>query len=115
MASNVESLTMFLPVYNILMDFVLALFPWAITWKLKMRRYEKMALAATMSLGMLVAIVSAVRTWWVGQPIYAAKDELYFWRRAMSNIWSVLFSPFSHFALSRPIRRARVRALSRAP
>lgn len=40
-------------IYNILMDFVLALFPWAITMKLRMRKYEKVGLALTMSLGML--------------------------------------------------------------
>lgn len=35
------------------MDFALALFPWAITMKLRMRKYEKVGLALTMSLGML--------------------------------------------------------------
>ncbi|KAI7778409.1 hypothetical protein LA080_002179 [Diaporthe eres] len=74
-------------IYNILMDFVLALFPWAITMKLRMRKYEKVGLALTMSLGMLVAIMSAVRTWWVGRDVYGDKDALYFWRRSVSMIW----------------------------
>lgn len=33
------------------MDFVFALFPWIIAWKLNMRRNEKIALSATLSLG----------------------------------------------------------------
>ncbi|KAF3385650.1 hypothetical protein F1880_002368 [Penicillium rolfsii] len=38
-------------VYNVIMDFVFALFPWMIAWKLNMRRNEKIALSATLSLG----------------------------------------------------------------
>jgi hypothetical protein len=37
-------------VYNIIMDFVLASFPWVITWNLDMRRVEKIGLCITMSL-----------------------------------------------------------------
>ncbi|CAN9454907.1 unnamed protein product [Alternaria alternata] len=46
-------------VYNIIMDFILAVFPWVITWNLDMRRVEKVGLCVAMSLGMLVAVVSA--------------------------------------------------------
>lgn len=42
-----------LPVYNIIMDFVFALFPWMITWKLDMRKNEKIGLCLTMSLGVV--------------------------------------------------------------
>jgi hypothetical protein len=37
-------------VYNIIMDFVLATFPWILTWNLDMRRAEKVGLCITMSL-----------------------------------------------------------------
>lgn len=37
-------------VYNIIMDFILATFPWIITWNLDMRRVEKIGLCVTMSL-----------------------------------------------------------------
>jgi hypothetical protein len=86
------------------MDFVFALYPWLITWNLDMRRAEKVGLCVTMSLvsslvyiqannvcrlhksqGMVVAIVSAIRTGWKDED--NGKDELYFWRNAMSNIW----------------------------
>ncbi|EOD44561.1 hypothetical protein GTA08_BOTSDO04664 [Neofusicoccum parvum] len=72
-------------VYNIIMDFVLAVFPWFITWNLDMRRVEKVGLCLTMSLGMVVAIVSAVRTGWKDDG--NEKDAWYFWRNAHSNIW----------------------------
>jgi hypothetical protein len=87
-------------VYNIIMDFILAVFPWVITWNLDMRRVEKIGLCVAMSLvrlfkyapilhsltfaqGMFVAIVSAVRTGWKDEG--NVKDEWYFWRN--SNIW----------------------------
>lgn len=72
-------------VYNIIMDFILASFPWIITWNLGMRKIEKIGLCATMSLGMIVAIIAAVRTNWKDEG--NIKDEWYFWRNAHSNIW----------------------------
>lgn len=48
------------------MDFALALFPWAITMKLRMRKYEKIGLALTMSLGMLYVAHSRRRLLLVG-------------------------------------------------
>jgi hypothetical protein len=67
------------------MDFVLALFPWIITWDLDMRKVEKIGLCVTMSLGMVVAIVAAIRTGWKDGA--NVKDEWYFWRNAHSNVW----------------------------
>lgn len=40
-------------IVNIIMDFLFALFPWWITWKLKLKKMEKFALCVTMSLGMV--------------------------------------------------------------
>jgi hypothetical protein len=37
-------------VYNIIMDFILAVFPWVITWNLDMRKVEKIGLCVAMSL-----------------------------------------------------------------
>lgn len=42
-----------LAVYNIIMDFVFASFPWLITRSLEMKRAEKVGLCLTMSLGMM--------------------------------------------------------------
>lgn len=47
------TLILFFIVYNLLMDFVFAIFPWVITWKLRMDRAEKYSLCATLSLGMM--------------------------------------------------------------
>ncbi|UJO24818.1 uncharacterized protein CLAFUR5_13764 [Fulvia fulva] len=71
--------------YNVVMDFVFAAFPWVVTYGLDMKRKEKIALCLTMSLGMVVAIESAIRTEWKFDG--NKKDEWYFWRNAMSNIW----------------------------
>ncbi|KAH7127219.1 hypothetical protein B0J11DRAFT_527509 [Dendryphion nanum] len=72
-------------IYNIIMDFVFALFPWVVTWNLDMRRAEKIGLCITMSLGMVVAIVSAIRIAWKDET--NEKDALYFYRNAQSNVW----------------------------
>ncbi|KAH8722759.1 hypothetical protein GQ44DRAFT_711586 [Phaeosphaeriaceae sp. PMI808] len=72
-------------VYNIIMDFVLASFPWIITWKLDIRKAEKIGLCVTMSLGMIVAVIAAIRTGWKDEG--NVKDQWYFWRNAHSNIW----------------------------
>lgn len=42
-----------LPVYNIIMDFMFAIFPWFITWPLNLKRGEKIGLCVTLSLGMM--------------------------------------------------------------
>ncbi|CZT42540.1 uncharacterized protein RSE6_02463 [Rhynchosporium secalis] len=73
--------------YNIIMDFVLAAFPWWITWNLEMRRVEKFALCVTMSLGIVVAIISAIRTSWKDRPSMQVHDERFLWRNGMANIW----------------------------
>ncbi|ORY60240.1 uncharacterized protein BCR38DRAFT_350039 [Pseudomassariella vexata] len=76
-------------VANIVADFVLALFPWMVTWNLSIRRYEKIGLCITMSLGILVAIVATVRTWWQWDPKININhhDKYFFWRQGMLIIW----------------------------
>ncbi|KAH8654714.1 hypothetical protein BGZ61DRAFT_373363 [Ilyonectria robusta] len=74
-------------VYNIAMDFVFATFPCLITRPLEMRRVEKIGLCLTMSLGIIVAIASAIRVAWKDKG--NDHDEYYIWRNAtgMSHIW----------------------------
>ncbi|KAF4993095.1 hypothetical protein FGRMN_6710 [Fusarium graminum] len=72
-------------IYNIIMDFVFACFPWLITRTLEMRRAEKVGLCLTMSLGMIVAIVSAIRVGWKDQG--NGRDMYYIWRNGMSQVW----------------------------
>ncbi|KAK6225841.1 hypothetical protein QIS74_01888 [Colletotrichum tabaci] len=72
-------------VYNIIMDFVFACFPWLITRTLEMKRAEKVGLCITMSLGMIVAIVSAIRVGWKDEG--NDRDPWYIYRNGMSQIW----------------------------
>lgn len=74
-------------IYNIFMDFIFALFPWFITWRLNLKKAEKVALCITLSLGIVVAIITAVRTWWKDTPLMHVHDEWYMWRDAVSEIW----------------------------
>ncbi|KAF7856194.1 uncharacterized protein EAF02_011453 [Botrytis sinoallii] len=74
-------------IFNIVADFVLALFPWMVTWKLKISLKEKIALCITMSLGVVVAIISAVRTAWMDDPSVDAYNDYYFWRQGLSMVW----------------------------
>ncbi len=39
--------------YSGIMDFVLALLPWKVIWKLQMKRKEKVGIALAMSMGVL--------------------------------------------------------------
>ncbi|KAF2635704.1 hypothetical protein P280DRAFT_169433 [Massarina eburnea CBS 473.64] len=72
-------------IYNITMDYVMAAFPWFLTWKLPMRRAEKIGLCMAMSLGVVVATVAAVRTAWKDEGNH--RDPLYYWRNGLSNVW----------------------------
>ncbi|KAF5873878.1 uncharacterized protein Bfra_005345 [Botrytis fragariae] len=74
-------------IFNIVADFVLALFPWMVTWKLRISLKEKIALCITMSLGVVVAIISAVRTAWMEDPSVDAYNDYYFWRQGLSMVW----------------------------
>ncbi|CAI0642462.1 hypothetical protein CGCF415_v006601 [Colletotrichum fructicola] len=72
-------------VYNIIMDFIFASFPWLITRSLEMRRAEKVGLCITMSLGMIVAIVAAIRVSWKDEG--NDRDAWYIYRNGMSQVW----------------------------
>ncbi|PVH98270.1 hypothetical protein DM02DRAFT_51978 [Periconia macrospinosa] len=72
-------------IYNIVMDFILAAFPWFLTWNLPMRRSEKIGLCVAMSLGVVVASVAAARVAWKDEG--NKRDPLYYWRNGLSNVW----------------------------
>ncbi|KAI1855683.1 hypothetical protein JX265_006087 [Neoarthrinium moseri] len=72
-------------VYNVIMDFIFASFPWLITRSLEMRKVEKIGLCVTLSLGMVVAIVSAVRISWKDDG--NERDPYYIWRNGVSQVW----------------------------
>ncbi|ROW00793.1 hypothetical protein VMCG_06499 [Cytospora schulzeri] len=74
-------------IYNIVLDFVLSLIPWAIMWNLNIEKYDKIGLCVTMSLGVLIAIFTSVRTWYMLSPDLNEYNAWYFWRQGMTEIW----------------------------
>ncbi|KAI1850491.1 hypothetical protein JX265_013383 [Neoarthrinium moseri] len=74
-------------IWNIIMDFVLALFPWMLTWRLNISKWEKIGLCGTMSLGIIIAIISAVRQAWMDDPTTSHYDDWYFWHQGLSMVW----------------------------
>ncbi|KAF7588697.1 hypothetical protein BBP40_005296 [Aspergillus hancockii] len=48
--------------YSGCMDFILALLPWVVIWKLQMRRREKLGIAIAMSLGIFAAATAFIKT-----------------------------------------------------
>lgn len=78
-------------IWNIVMDFALALFPWIVIWKLNIKRWEKVGLCATLSLGIIVAIISAIRQAWQDNPANSKLDDWYYceftlWRSFLVGI-----------------------------
>jgi len=67
------------------MDFIFALFPWFLIRGADMRRFEKAGICAVMSLGMLVAIVSAIRVSWKDDG--NDRDPYYIYRNGLSQVW----------------------------
>lgn len=67
------------------MDFVLALFPWLVTWKLRIKRLEKIGICVTMSLGVIVAIISTWRTAYMMSPDLNNYDAMYFCKFTFSQ------------------------------
>ncbi|KAJ4393055.1 hypothetical protein N0V93_002262 [Gnomoniopsis smithogilvyi] len=75
--------------WNIITDFVLALFPWMVTWNMRIKRIEKIGICATMSLGVFVAAFSTWRTIYMMNP--AVDDYNYGWfeRQGLSMVWFI--------------------------
>lgn len=48
-----ENIALTAGAYSGCMDFILALLPWAVIWKLQMKKREKFGIAVAMSLGVL--------------------------------------------------------------
>ncbi|KAH6999262.1 hypothetical protein BKA56DRAFT_469408 [Ilyonectria sp. MPI-CAGE-AT-0026] len=65
-------------VYNIVMDFILATFPWLITQPLEMRRVKKIGLCLTMTDNLVnrIAIISAIRVAWKDKENSHDKDQI---------------------------------------
>lgn len=97
-----RSLT-FIAVYNIVTDFVLALFPWVVTWNLRIKRLEKIGICFTMSLGVVVAVISTWRTVYMMGPDMNNYDRWYFCEQSLPdrNQWRTLSYKGSNYRASR--------------
>lgn len=96
-------------VYNIITDFALALFPWLVTWKLRIKKIEKIGICVTMSLGVLVAIMSTWRTAYMMSDSMNTYDIWYFRRQGLSMVWYIAEVACTIIVQTLPIVRHLVR------
>ncbi|KAK4149363.1 hypothetical protein C8A00DRAFT_47010 [Chaetomidium leptoderma] len=104
---------MFAAGYSGVMDFVLALLPWKVIWKLQMKRKEKVGVALAMSMGILKLIrcsaggTAIVKTAVI--PTLASSDFTYV--SAPLIVWSAAESAVTIMAASIPVLRTLFRDL----
>ncbi|OAQ65979.1 hypothetical protein VFPPC_14271 [Pochonia chlamydosporia 170] len=56
-----DNLSLFIGSYSAATDFILALLPWAILWKLQMKKREKFGVAIAMSLGIFAGSIAIIK------------------------------------------------------
>ncbi|KAK4457264.1 hypothetical protein QBC42DRAFT_318778 [Cladorrhinum samala] len=98
---------MFAAGYSAVTDFVLALLPWKVVWKLQMKRKEKAGVAIAMSLGVFAGATALVKTTVI--PSLASPDFSYV--AAPLIHWSTAESAVTIIAASIPILRILFRDL----
>ncbi|KAM7187533.1 hypothetical protein V8F33_011180 [Rhypophila sp. PSN 637] len=92
---------MFAAGYSAAMDFVLALLPWKVIWKLQMRRKEKIGVALAMSMGIFAGGTAIVKTLEI--PVLAS-DDFTFVIAGLIN-WGAAESAVTIIAASIPVLR----------
>ncbi|KHN98468.1 uncharacterized protein MAM_03592 [Metarhizium album ARSEF 1941] len=60
-AAAFDDLSLFIGSYSAATDFILALLPWAILWKLQMKKREKFGVAVAMSLGIFAGSIAIIK------------------------------------------------------
>ncbi|KAK3323009.1 hypothetical protein B0H66DRAFT_555653 [Apodospora peruviana] len=96
---------MFAAGYSAAMDFVLALLPWKIIWKLQMKRKEKVGVAMAMSMGIFAGATAIVKT--IEIPTLASADFTYV--SAGLVYWGAAESAVTIIAASIPVLRTLFR------
>lgn len=56
-------------------------------WNLNIEKYDKIGLCVTMSLGVLIAVFTSARTWYMLTPGLNEYNAWYFWRQGMTEVW----------------------------
>ncbi|KAH8884074.1 putative integral membrane protein [Thozetella sp. PMI_491] len=90
--------------YSAVMDLTLSILPWAIVWKLQMKRTEKIGIALAMSMGIFAGITALVKTSKVKLMLsldFADNVDLFIWGNAESSVTII--------AASIPILRVFIR------
>jgi len=98
---------MFAAGYSGIMDFVLALLPWKVIWKLQMKRKEKVGVAVAMSMGIFAGVTAIVKTTEI--PTLDSPDFSYV--AAPLVLWSAAESAVTIMAASIPVLRTIFRDL----
>ncbi|KAJ5474673.1 hypothetical protein N7475_004239 [Penicillium sp. IBT 31633x] len=92
--------SLFVGAYSGAQDFVLALLPWTIVWKLQMKKKEKLGVAFAMSLGIFAGAASIVKTTYL--VALSAKAD-FTWELAPLLIWAAVEDGLTIIAASIPV------------
>ncbi|CAK7205284.1 hypothetical protein SEUCBS139899_008053 [Sporothrix eucalyptigena] len=91
--------------YSAVMDFVLALLPWKIVWRLQMKQQEKFGVAIAMSLGVVAGSMAIVKTSQI--PTLSSGDFTY--ASIPLIVWGAAESAVTIMAASIPVLRVLLR------
>ncbi|TWU77291.1 hypothetical protein ED733_004178 [Metarhizium rileyi] len=82
-----DSMTLFVGSYSAAADFILALLPWAILWKLQMKKREKFGVAMAMSLGVFAGSIAVVKIQYL---VADSDDKDFTWSLASLLGWAAV-------------------------
>ncbi|KAM0560015.1 hypothetical protein ACHAPJ_003972 [Fusarium lateritium] len=92
---------LFVAYYSAILDFVLALLPWAILMRMSMRRRERLGVAVAMSLGAIAGITGIVKA----VLVVNMKSEDFTFDRVDLTIWTLTEPAASIMAICIPVLR----------
>ncbi|KAL2005576.1 hypothetical protein VTN00DRAFT_10069 [Thermoascus crustaceus] len=98
--------SLFVGAYSGAQDFVLALLPWTIIWRLQMQKKEKLGIAVAMSLGIFAGGAAIVKTTYL--VALSAKSD-FTWELAPLLIWAAVEDGLAIAAASIPALRPLLR------
>ncbi|KAI9931517.1 hypothetical protein ASPWEDRAFT_25609 [Aspergillus wentii DTO 134E9] len=103
---------LFVGAYSGLQDFILALMPWTIVWKLQMKKKEKFGVAIAMSMGVFAGAASIVKTTYLVS--LSAKAD-FTWELTRLLIWAAVEDGLAITAASIPALKPILTMMSSTP
>ncbi|KAJ5692602.1 hypothetical protein N7462_002025, partial [Penicillium macrosclerotiorum] len=88
--------------YSGCMDFILALLPWVVLWKLEMKMREKVGIALAMSMGIFAAVTAFIKT---SKLVNVSQVQDFTWFCSTIIIWASAETGLTIFAASIPSLR----------